>query len=133
MAHVIEPGVSYVINNQHRNGTPTKSQWNITEDEELDTFRLGRLHGWVFANEGWSLHVVNGIPAYLGVGTNRNLQLFIARFRKAPHVADWHGYPIDPARNHDRPVKAVTDAWLRNRILRKSTVRKIISGQPCKL
>jgi len=124
----------YVINVHHRNGNIRKSQWTISEPEELSCFDNCQLKGWYEGPKGWGLHVVEEMPDWLGVAANATSQLFIAKFVADEQCMQWHGYPADYRRNHhDIPIDKVLRLWLVQSVLPRAKVRKIAKGQPCNL
>ena len=128
--------VKYSPNPEHRNDNPMKSQWTILEEEELECFRVAYKSGWKRENNAWGLHFTcnNTQFGYLGLGRDRNIKLFIAKFKNdVPHET-WHGYPADYQQNsHDVPETEILRSWVKNNILGKAKMRKIIRGEPCKL
>jgi hypothetical protein len=126
-------GMVYLPHPDHRNASPTKSQWTITVQEELMAFQLSHARRWLNAGVGWGLHLVDGQPAYLGVLRDTQSRAFLAKFVGSETQPVWHGYPADHCRTHDQPAVAVLDDWLRSRLLKRQIIRKISKGQPCKL
>lgn len=93
-------GHYYISKLDHRDGTPVKSQWDITFKDECIAFSLGVTSGWVKESCAWSLHLTAGVAAYLGRsavrGGSPRKPLFVAFFQ----IADvCHGYPSDPSRS----------------------------------
>lgn len=127
---------SYISKPDHRDGTPTKSQWTISFAEECAGFQLGVGRGWVAIDRGaaWGLHMVDGKVGYLGkTAANREPKsdLFVAFFQ----ISDvCHGYPSDSKRSRrEVPPTAVFKDWLMGKYLRPSVVRKLQQGQLCSL
>ena len=124
----------YVVNPHHRNGNVKKSQWTISEADEIKCFDLAKGQGWVLGDRGWGLHVSRKRPTWLGVARDRDTQLFIAKFVGSSSGAEWHGYPADYRHNHhDIPEGEILRSWLSVSGLSPAKVRKIARGQPCNL
>jgi hypothetical protein len=129
----------YVINPHHRNGNKSKSQWTISEADEVESFSSARKQGWILDEKGWGLHMINNRPAWLGIAKDRTTQLFIAKFVGNPCTGsssgvEWHGYPADYRNNHhDIPEEGILRKWLSESTLSPAKVRKIAKGQPCNL
>lgn len=123
----------YSVNPHHRNGNVNKSQWTISEADEIRSFELASANGWLLAEKGWSLHFVDLTATWLGVAKDRTTQLFVAKFVGGQEI-DWHGYPADYRNNnHDIPEEAILRSWLTQKHLSAAKVRKIAKGQPCSL
>lgn len=124
----------YVINPHHRNGNTNKSQWTISEADEIKCFDLAKNQGWVLGEKGWGLHVVGQKPTWLGVAQDHSTQLFVAKFVGDSSGVEWHGYPADYRNNHhDIPEEGILRKWLSESGLSAAKVRKIAKGQPCNL
>jgi hypothetical protein len=124
----------YVINPHHRNGNKNKSQWTISEVDEIKCFDLAKGRGWLDAEKGWGLHILGNQPMWLGIAQDRTTLLFIAKFVGSAFNSEWHGYPTDYRNNHhDIPDEVVLRKWLAESGLSAAKVRKIARGQPCNL
>lgn len=124
----------YVINKQHRDGNPLKSQWIISEHEELRCFALAQEEGWLLGEIGWGLHITDAGPDWLGMNRNRENRVFIAKFVGVTIVDQWHGYPADYRNNcHDIPKESVLRSWMKGNLIKLASIRKIAKGQPCSL
>lgn len=134
-SHVIAPQVEYLCHPHHRNNNRKKSQWRITEPQEVACFQLTHTQQWIVAAVGWGLHVVNNAASFLGVAQDRQLQLFIAKFVSAANSGgtQWHGYPADHRASEDRPPDDVLGAWLAGGRLPAAKLRKVQKGEPCNL
>jgi len=132
-SELIANGVTYQCHPHHRNRNPNKSQWTITETEEIGCFRLTWVSAWIVDSAGWGLHLVNGSPDYLGMAQDRHTRVFIAKFVSNGGQAEWHGYPADHGRTSDRPHDEVIGTWLADRTLPAAKIRKIQKGEPCNL
>lgn len=127
-------GYVYVSKPDHRDGTPTKSQWTISIDAEHACFTLGIGSNWKLDQRAWGLHLVDGTPNYLGhtaFDRDPRADLCIAFFQLADTS---HGYPSDPKRSiREVPPDAVRSDWLTKGYLRPAVIRKIGRGLTCKL
>jgi hypothetical protein len=125
---------AYVVNVQHRNSNPNKSQWVITPDQERAVFLRAHESGWLLPTVGWGLHVLEGAATYLGLSTDRERQLVVAKFVGGQSPIDWHGYPADhEVHPQDIPEEFVLDRWLSQGVLPAPKVRKIGKAQRCRL
>jgi hypothetical protein len=132
----IAVGVTYLIHQAHRDGTKDKSQWTIEVPKELTVFAAALRAHWTdaAAGWGWGLHIVRGRVAYLGVGRDHELRVFVAKFLDGTHTSTWHGFPADHRRGpSDRPPERVMKTWLETKVLAPAKVRKIAKGKPCDL
>lgn len=130
----IRPGVLYTCHPDHRNGTLGKSQWRVVPDEEIRCFARCLRDTWTRGAVGWSLHLVDGRPEYLGVAQDHRTPLFVAKFVDGTQRGIWHGYPADHQRNHaDIPDLPILRDWLNGALLTRPKIRKLIRGQPCSL
>lgn len=126
--------VKYSPNPQHRDNNPHKSQWTIMEPEEIQCFQVAYDKGWKKGNDAWGLHFRQNNVAYLGLGEDRSVELFIAKFKNDASHDTWHGYPADYQRkSQDIPDRNILSDWIANDVLKKAKIRKIMGGQPCKL
>jgi len=131
--HVIAPGYSYQHHPDHRNGTPAKSQWIITEAQERDAFDGARTRNWLKVRLGWGLHAPNAHASYLGISPNGQ-EVFVAKFVASNPPVVWHGYPADHQRNpHDVPELQILRDWENSQLITPSQMRKLLRGQPCDL
>jgi len=126
--------VKYSPNPEHRNDNRRKSQWTITEGEEIECFRVAYDKGWRSGKNAWGLHHRQNAVTYLGRGEDRSIDLFIAKFKNdVPHNT-WHGYPADYQRkSQDIPDAEILRDWVANNFLTKPKMRKIMASQPCRL
>ncbi|NEP56261.1 MAG: hypothetical protein F6K31_04460 [Symploca sp. SIO2G7] len=129
---------SYIPKIDHRNNNPNKSQWTITESEEIDCFNNSFSSQWIDQfYTSWGLYFDNNEVSYLGISAKNepeSCQLFIAKFIDSNQNNEWHGYPANHSRNQqDIPPETVTQDWIEKEYLRRATIRKITRGQKCKL
>ena len=129
----IDAEVTYLCHPDHRNGTQHKSQWRITEPEEVDSFKHTWNEGWIVGQYGWGLHLINGEVNYLGVAQDHRTRLFIAKFVNDTNHGQWHGYPADHQSITDRPDDQIIAMWLANNTLPAAKLRKVQKGEPCNL
>lgn len=128
------PGLNYLHNLQHRDGTAMKSQWIIGYAEERTCFINSYNNAWFNNNTGWGLHFYDQIVDYLGVSHDRERRLFIAKFVADNGPSYWHGYPADYQINiQDIPREDVLNKWLAGGIFSPAKIRKILRGKPCRL
>ena len=127
-------GYRYISKPDHRDGTRSKSQWEIPIADEYAAFALGIGSGWVSGSSAWSLHLREGEAAYLGRSAAQygsQSSLFVAFFQMADIC---HGYPSDPARSsREVPPNNVRGDWLAKKYLRPAVIRKIGRGLTCAL
>ncbi len=114
----------------HRDATPGKSQWIISEVAERQSFADAMANTWVANGWGWGIHAPGGAVAILGVDRDHTTQVFISRFDHA--AGEWHGYPVNYKIPQQKPPATVLRDWLRKAFLGKAQVRKIVKGQPCR-
>ncbi len=126
--------VVYHCHPHHRNNNPNKSQWIINPTQEFDCFDLSYRKSWLKNDNAWGLHYSGQSIDYLGLGEDRNVNLFLAKFIKDQNQNYWHGYPADYQRNpQDIPDNDILEIWKYNNILSKPKIRKIMRGQPCNI
>lgn len=123
----------YILANHHRNRqNSNKSLWTITQDEEVESFRLMYINNWIVNNnKGWSLHRVNYLNEILGLSTQqKNVQ--IAKFVDSSNNSQWHGYPVDYRKSvYDRPTADILKDWVGKRIIKRADMSKILQGKGC--
>ena len=131
-----DPDIIYSIHSHHRNGNKNKSQWEITDEEEVSCFSNSFEKDWgsVEANF-WGLYISDNKIYYLGRSSNKT-QLFIAKFvvGSVGNIQEWHGYPADPQQNNqDIPEDFILDKWIEEELINLAKKRKILKGQPCRI
>jgi hypothetical protein len=130
----IGPGFSYVIHPDHRNGNHNKSQWTISEVNELNVFVGTYQQSWFANTVGWGIFVVDGNIRYLGVGQDHLERVFIAKFVTNHSQQPWHGYPADHRNNQaDIPDRDILRRWLQGNVLPAPKISKILGGKKCRL
>ena len=125
--------ITYLYHPDHRNGNNEKSQWTISEAAECKTFMDAFELDWLDDSQGWGLYRVADSVRHVGVGIERTLDLFIAKFVGNASQSEWHGYPADPTRNGDRPTRETLLMWLEHEFLPSPKISKLIQGKRCKL
>ena len=130
--------IFYTHKVDHRNNSPEKSQWIITEAEERECFKYSFESCWDEQSfTSWGLYFKDNKVDYLGkTATNEPMfsYLFIAKFVDSTKNHKWHGYPANPGgKQQDIPPVFVTKEWQNKNYLPRTKVRKISKGQKCKL
>ncbi|MCK5869454.1 MAG: hypothetical protein KAG45_02210, partial [Methyloprofundus sp.] len=90
---------AYTVNYQHRGKLPLhqKSQWVVSEWEELRLFTLANINNWQCKKQNlWSVHEQFNV-----LGRDQKGDLHIAKYWANQDV--WHGYPVSSKRSGDRP------------------------------
>lgn len=123
----------YVHKRDHRDKTAGKSQWDISEADELSSFTVAMSSGWVNASYAWGIHKPNGVPKYLGRDRDHSTQLFIARFESKKEPFVWHGYPVNHKETGQRPATTVLKLWIEKSVLPRTKISKIERGVKCTL
>ena len=132
--HKIVNSTYYIHKPDHRNGTPRKSQWVISENLERLLFKTSKQKKWCDSNKGWGLYIVNGEVKYIGLAQDHKKRVFIGKFVDGNCNQIWHGYPADHQKNtQDIPPVKLLREWSDKDILRPSKIRKLAKGQPCNL
>ena len=133
----ISLGITYIHKKDHRNGSPEKAQWAISEIEERECFQLGIEKSWNTSQYvSWGIHIKAGKAAYLGCTASKKGDIresFIAKFRDDEGSNCWHGYPADPREDQDIPPGKILKDWVEKKYLRLAIIRKITKKQKCKL
>lgn len=126
------PDLTYVFNENHRNGSALKSQWTVTKDVELSVFSVARDERWMAVPDGWGVYVIENRAEWVGRSADGERDLFIARFRGQENPSIWHGYPGDPfRRTRDVPVEPILRTWADRGWIRKKSLRLLLQGVPC--
>jgi len=128
--------IKYLPNPQHRDKNPKKSQWLVSIENERYIFECVTYYKWVSTNQGWGLFIDNNNnkkPSYLGVlPSSRNV--FIAKFVVDENHNSWHGYPADHiSKVQDIPNTAILQKWVKDKLISKPKMRKILQGKPCNI
>ncbi|MFN6466282.1 MAG: hypothetical protein RMZ41_031320 [Nostoc sp. DedVER02] len=135
----ILPQIYYTHKIDHRNNSPEKSQWTISELQERNCFQLS-LQSCLNQSPyiSWGLYFEDDRVVYLGTSASNEpdfYQLFIAKFIDSSQNSNWHGYPANPScgKNQDIPPVNILRDWQQQNYLRTTTIRKISKGQRCRL
>ena len=133
-SQTVAPGYAYTVHPHHRNGTAGKSQWTVTEAQELGIFANSLTQQWLLGGFAWGLYSPGGQVSYLGVSSNNQTRLFVAKFVGGVAPIVWHGYPADPQRSvRDIPEPSIFRKWIDQGVLGLPKIRKLMRGQPCDL
>jgi hypothetical protein len=132
-------GIFYTHKVDHRNNSPEKSQWIITEAEERECFKCF-FESCFDAQEriSWGLYFKDDKIDYLGKTAQNEPNfslLFIAKFIDSTKNQKWHGYPANPGgkKQQDIPHDFILKEWGNKNYLPFAKIRKIERGQKCKL
>jgi hypothetical protein len=126
--------LEYTPKPDHRNNSPEKSQWTITEKDELKCFKNAYLKSWKKGQNAWGLHFNEDVVEYLGMSKDKSTRLFIAKFISDNFHGTWHGYPADyQHKPQDIPDPDILKDWIKNKLLKKAKISKIMQGKPCNL
>lgn len=120
---------SYKINRKHRNQAPKPdcTQWTISEWDEIRLFSIAKSKMWVCPkNCLWAIEK-DGVN-FIQLGTTGADIAYMAKYvTNLNH--EWHGYPVTPSRNADRPPTMILDSWKKEGIITKSQQSKIVKGK----
>jgi hypothetical protein len=120
----------YQANPVHRNATVNKSQWTISDEDEITCFSGSIQSNWGAGEYFWGLHTTSA-PGNLGLDRDHSTPVFIARFEGKSLPQVWHGYPIN---YRDQPVQEdVLKVWLLTSVLPPAKISKIIKRKKCAL
>ncbi|EPQ9963587.1 hypothetical protein [Vibrio cholerae] len=120
---------SYKVNPKHRAQKPKEdcTQWTVSEWVELNLFVEGQKKEWVCGkNNVWSIE--GSIGNYTEIGNNGTASAYMAKY-VTDHNGEWHGYPVVPSRQADRPPTTVLDSWKNSGIINKHIQSKITKGK----
>jgi hypothetical protein len=123
----------YTPHPHHRNKTPLKGQWQISDKDEIAAFAKAWFSGWRLEIEAWGLYFRNGKPDYLGVTEDHTTRTFFAKFVRDPNHNMWHGYPANQRNKQDVPDLGIADMWIKAKVLPPAKIRKLIRRQSCSL
>lgn len=117
------------MNPKHRNqpAGPACTQWTISVWEELRLFSVAKENEWVCAkNSLWAIEKIDNVIRPLGT-TGQDIA-YIAKY-VTDHNHEWHGYPVTPSRQADRPPTVILDNWERRGIITRHQQGHIVKGQ----
>lgn len=115
----------YTVNYQHRGKLPLeqKSQWIVDEKEEQRLFELARTNNWYCDKKYlWSVN-----EQFCVLGKDRYGYLYLAKYWSNQDY--WHGFPVSPRRDGDRPPSHALKKWVGLQYIRKSIASKIAQGR----
>ncbi|MBH0017894.1 hypothetical protein [Pseudoalteromonas sp. NGC95] len=120
---------SYKVNRKHRDQKPKAActQWKVSEWQEIKLFSTAKEKEWVCPrNHLWAIEKIGNIYTELG-NTDKDIA-YMAKYVTNKNN-EWHGYPVTPSRDADRPPTTVLDAWREEKIITKPKQSKIIKGK----
>lgn len=127
--------VTYLISPTHRKaGNSHKSVWIISFDDEFGCFCFSYSNGWIESDDAWGYYLdKNSQLVILGIGVNKE-ELKLARFKKDPIAAQWHGYPCNyMANSYDVPPETILKKWVLKGAITKAKMSKIQRCLSCNL
>jgi hypothetical protein len=110
-----------------------KSQWKITEKQEVLCFETAIVAGWQHGAYAYGVHQAKQRCRILGVDRDHKTEVFVARFEAKAGNGVWHGYPINYRRASDAVPTTVLGKWLNAEVLSAAKISKITQGKPCRL
>lgn len=117
----------------HRNGTPDKSQWIISVDDEFDLFAQAKRDCQIFDDKGHALWIIGDAACVLGY-TEHQSETRLARFEDGTRSDHWHGYPANYLRaKNDIPPMSLLRLWKDQGLIRKSDITRLKQQKPCSL
>ena len=90
-----------------------------------------RIRAWLREEDGWGLHVVDGALILLGTVPG-GIETKIAKFEFGSGP-DWHGYPANPMRKADVPPARLLGSWVKDNLIKKYQMARLLRGTPCGL
>jgi hypothetical protein len=130
----MERVVPYIPHPQHRNRgyAALKSQWSISQHDEIECFKLASNSKWTYKDSFWGLHIGEVGPGPLGLAPSRCL-LHIAKFVN-DNIGNWHGYPVAHWLSpYDKPGESILSDWYVLGLISKPKMAKIHRGKQCAL
>ena len=127
----------YTPNPHHRSRwhAGTKSQWVISEQDEVLSFQIANMNCWKTDNVFWGLYLVNK-PEVLGatpIVGGETQPLYVAKF-VGDDLDNWHGYPVATwIRPWDRPCINTLTSWLDNGLISRPAFAKLKRSKRCDL
>ncbi|MGR5154871.1 hypothetical protein [Photobacterium swingsii] len=120
----------YKVNDKHRKNAAKedRTQWIVSDFYEIKLFGEGQINGWVCDNNKtiWSIEHRNGQHTILG--SNGSSDAKMAKYT-VDHNNEWHGFPIVPIRNGDKPTTRILEDWENKGLITRPQRRKINSGR----
>ena len=107
-----------------------KSQWTISQQEELAVYQNSINNNWLAGVFYWGLHLQGNAPQQLGVYKQpSSFGLKIAKF-VGDQQNNWHGYPVAHWLSPwDKPTDEVLMKWKDAGIINKAKMAKIHKGK----
>lgn len=125
----------YQPKKDHRDKTAEKSQWTISEIDEIKLFLRGFCNHWYNPSKEQIWAVTKDFTIIGEESRNSKnrgskfTSLFFAKFTSDKQNV-WHGYPISPYLNHDRTIpQSIINDWLDRKIVEKSYMAKWQKGK----
>ena len=126
----------YIHHPHHRHAqyANQKSQWIISEPQELSVYLGSVKKNWRTSGAYWGLALHDNSPQPLGVSPRpSSFILMIAKF-VADEQNNWHGYPVAHWLSPwDKPDISILKEWKDSRIINKAKMAKIHRGYKCSL
>jgi hypothetical protein len=123
---------AYKVKSDHRKPSliAKKSQWTISEWEELILFAVAKFRGWNVSqksgkHELWSIYIQDDKRSKIGEDSSGDL--FIAKYITDTNN-EWHGYPVSP-KLYDIPPEYILNLWLQEGLIDKADKKKIMGGK----
>jgi hypothetical protein len=120
---------TYKVNRKHRDQTAKHNctQWTISEWDEIRLFSVAKTNEWkCIKNCLWAIEKEDG--DFSELGKTDKYTAFIAKY-VVDNNQEWHGYPVTPSRDADRPPTEILDSWRSKNIISKAQQGKIIKGK----
>ena len=120
---------SYKVNRKHRDQKAKAdcTQWKVSEWEEVKLFSIAKIKEWICPkNNLWAIEKNGNKHTELG-HTDKDIA-YLAKYVTNKNN-EWHGYPVTPSREADRPPTIVLDSWRKEQLITKPQQSKIIKGK----
>ncbi len=103
------------------------TQWVVSEWEEIKLFAMAKAYDWACPKGAlWAMEKNEGVIVELG-RTDKDAA-YMAKY--VTNINDeWHGYPVTPFRQADRPPTKILDAWRNAELITKSQQGRIVKGR----
>lgn len=125
--------MAYLPHPHHRNAafSDVKSQWQISVQEEVQSYEAAVAAEWQCEGCYWGLHLIGSSTQPLGVSPAPHQHtLKIAKFVGAN--GDWHGYPVAHWLSPwDKPRQNILQAWKEAGLINAAKMAKILRGKRC--
>lgn len=120
---------SYKVNRKHRDQVAKEdcTQWVVSEWEEIKLFAMAKTYDWACPKGAlWAIEKKDGVIVELG-RTDKDAA-YLAKYVTNINN-EWHGYPVTPLRQADRPPTKILDAWRNADLITKSQQGRIVKGK----